>query len=134
VSLWTLKKHEKKKEIRTDIARKIKDEQKTKMFIYLILFNQMKLMFVHLIALMDELNMLVEFEIIVLVVELIEVKHLTFLYIYIYIYYLELFKTTILVIYTHVPSRMNVMLIEKDELDVDNNRQLMVVEHMESYE
>ncbi len=95
----------------------------------------MKLMFVHLIALMDELNMLVEFEIIVLVVvELIEVKHLTFLYIYIYIYYLELFKTTILVIYTHVPSRMNVMLIEKDELDVDKNRQLMVVEHMESYE
>jgi hypothetical protein len=31
---------------------------------------------------------------------------------------------------------MNVMLIEKDELDidVDNNRQMMVVEHMESNE
>jgi hypothetical protein len=29
---------------------------------------------------------------------------------------------------------MNVMLIEKDELDVDNNRQMMVVEHTESNE
>jgi hypothetical protein len=25
---------------------------------------------------------------------------------------------------------MNMMLIEKDELDVDSNRQMMVVEHM----
>ncbi len=80
MSLWTLKKHEeKKKEMRTDIARKVKDEQKKRMFIYLILFNQMRLMFVHLIALMDGQNILVEFEI--MVVELIEVKHLTFLYI-----------------------------------------------------
>jgi hypothetical protein len=72
VSLWTLIKHEeKKKEMRTDIARKVKDEQKKRMFIYLILFNQMRLMFVQ--------NILVEFEI--MVVELIEVKHLTFLYI-----------------------------------------------------
>ncbi len=72
MSLWTLIKHEeKKKEMRTDIARKVKDEQKKRMFIYLILFNQMRLMFVQ--------NILVEFEI--MVVELIEVKHLTFLYI-----------------------------------------------------
>jgi hypothetical protein len=42
--------------------------------------------------------------------------------------------TSFLFSYTYVPSRMNVMLIEKDKLDVDNNRQMMVVEYMESNE
>ncbi len=54
------------------------------MFIDMILFNQMRLMFAHLIVWMDEQNMFAEFEI--MVVHIVEAMHLTFLK----IYYLEI--------------------------------------------
>jgi hypothetical protein len=71
------------KEMRTDIAQEEDTQERKKrieMFIDMILVNQMRLRFVHLIALVDGQNMVVESEI--MVVQVVEAKHLTFLSIY----------------------------------------------------
>ncbi len=57
-----------------------KEKKRIEMFIDMILVNQRRLRFVHLIALVDGQNMIVESEI--MVVQVVEAKHLTFLSIY----------------------------------------------------